>query len=154
MNLERSEVAALLQQQATSLQVTVLSLGMNSELEIDGTRYQACVLSKSSDYYRYRLNIHGTSITMLVVGGHDTRVHIPVLALDEGYFYAPAEAPRWYDPDAVRTRKDAMVVIGGLLSGVEEAYRQVEQMKRSTRYCYLARMREYLNTKQGRQLVV
>jgi len=156
MNLERHHVAALLKQQARSLEVEILAEGQNYiyEVMVDETRYVACLLSASRDYYGYRLNLSRLDLTMLIVGEHDTRVSVPVLALDEGYFYAPAEAPRWYKPDAIRTRKDAMVVVGGLLSGVEEAYEQVRDMKRSTRYLYFARMREYLSAKQGRQLVV
>ena len=156
MHLERYQVAAFLKQQARSLKVEILSEGQGytCDVQVDETRYLACVLSASRDYYNFRLNISGTHITMLIVGEHNTRVSIPVLALDEGYLYAPTEAPRWYSPDAVRTRKDAMVVVGGLLSGVEEAYEQVRNMKPSTRYLYFARMREYLSLKQGRQLVV
>ncbi len=154
LNLQRQEVAALLQQHAQGLQVSILSLGLTSELEIDGTRYLACLLSCSCDYYHLRLNISSPHITMLVVGEHNTRVPLPVLALDEGYFYAPSEAPRWYNPDGKRTRKDAMVVVGGLLSGVEETYQQLREMKRSTRYRYLAFMRQYLHAKQGRKLIV
>ncbi len=156
MHLARSEVSVLFLQQARSLQVTIVQEenGFTYTVEVDGVAYHACVLSTSRDYYEYRLNISSPHITMLIVGGHNTRVSLPCLALDEGYFYAPTEAPRWYTPDAARTLKDAMVVIGGLLSGVDEAYQQLQDMKRSTRYRYLARMRAYLSLKQGRQLVV
>ena len=154
MTLTRDEVAALLMQHAPSLRVDILAgrHGLTYELDVDGTRYLACVLSSSRDYYTHRLNILAPHLTMLVVGQHDTRVILPVLALDEGYFYAPTEPPRWYTPDNKRTRKDAMVIIGGLLSGVEEAYEQLREMKPSTRYRYLALMRHYLTVKQGRQL--
>ena len=156
MHLARSEVAVLFLQQARSLQVAIVQEenGYTYNVEVDGVAYHACVLSSSRDYYDYRLHIHSPNVTMLIVGEHTTRVTVPVLALDEGYFYAPTEAPRWYTPDAPRTLKDAMVVVGGLLSGVDEAYQQLHEMKRSTRYRYLARMREYLSRKQGRQLVV
>ena len=156
MNLTRSEVSVLFLQQARSLQVTIVQevSGFTYTVEVDGTPYHACVLSTSRDYYDYRLHISSSHITMLIVGEHNTRVTIPVLALDEGYLYAPTEAPRWYTPDAGRTLKDAMVVVGGLLSGVEDSYQQLQEMKRSTRYRYLARMRSYLSLKQGRQLVV
>ena len=156
MNVTRDEVAALLLQHAPSLRVEIVSArhGLTYELDIDGTRYLACALSASRDYYGYRLNRLAPHLTLLVVGRHDTRVILPVLALDEGYLYAPTEPPRWYMPDAKRTRRDAMVVVGGLLSGVEETYEQVRQMKPSTRYRYLALMRHYLNVKQGRQLTV
>lgn len=156
-NLHREAIAALLKQHASALDIQIVSTGPNYryDLEIDGKRYRAVALSSSRHYYDYRLHLISTSpIEMLVVGAHDTRTSLPVLALDEGYFYAPYEAPRWYEPDAVRTRKDAMVVIGGLISGVEEEYTRLNQMKRTTRYRYLAQMNTYLSLKQGRQLVV
>lgn len=154
IHLTRDEVAALLMQHAPSLRVEIVAKqhGLTFELDVDGTRYLACVLSASRDYYTHRLNILAPHLTMLVVGHHDTRVILPVLALDEGYLYAPTEPPRWYTPDTKRTRKNAMVIVGGLLSGVEEAYEEVSQMKPSTRYRYLALMRHYLTVKQGRQL--
>lgn len=156
MNLTRSEVSVLFLQQARSLQVTIVQEvnGYTYTVKVDEITYHACVLSASRDYYDYRLHISGPHITMLIVGEHNTRVSLPVLSLDEGYFYAPTEAPLWYTPDAQRTLKDAMVVVGGLLSGVEDSYQQLQEMKRSTRYRYLARMRTYLSLKQGRQLVV
>ncbi len=156
MNLERGEVAALLKQQATLLDVKVLADGPNYTyfLEIDSKQYQACTLSSSSDYFHYRLNLDRPHITAIVVGEHTTCAPLPVLALDEGYFYAPGEIPRWYNPTAKRTRKNAMVIVGGLLSGVDEAWEQVEAMRPSTRYRYLARMQSFLSAKQGRQLAV
>jgi hypothetical protein len=155
MKLQREKVAALLKQQAPLLNVKVVQEGGDAtfQLEIDEKQYYACCLSSSSDYYYQRLNLNHEHITMLVVNEHLTCTPIPVLALDEGYFYAPAEFPRWYDPE-VRRHRNSMVVIGGMLSGVQEAYTQVNDMKSYKRYRYLARMDEFLSNRQGRILAV
>jgi hypothetical protein len=156
MRLQRDEVAALFRQQAHVLDIEVVQELPNYlyEVMIDETAYIVCALPRSSDYYHCRLNLTASHVTALVVATHDTRVSMPVLALDEGYFYAPSEAPRWYQPEMPRTRKQAMVIIGGLLSGVEEAFQQVNAMKPSTRYRYFAHMRSFLSFRQGRQLIV
>lgn len=155
MKLQREEVAALLKDQAPLLNVKVVQEGEDATfiLEVDEKVYTACCLSTSNDYYHQRLNLEGLHIEMLIVGEHLTCVPIPTLALDEGYLYAPAEFPRWFDPDT-RKHRNSMVLIGGLISGVEEAWELVNKLERPTRYRYIARMKRFLKNRQGRTLAV
>jgi hypothetical protein len=156
MKLDREEVAALLKDQAAMLNVKVLHEGRNEAtfaLEVDGEVYDACCLSTSTDYYRHRLNLYGDYVDMIVVGEHLSCVPVSTLALDEGYFYAPAEFPRWFDPE-VKRHRNSMVLIGGMISGVEEAWTIVNGLARATRYRYVARMKQFLKNRDGRKLAI
>jgi hypothetical protein len=157
MNVMRQNVAALFKEQAESLRVKIVAERAHAylyEVEIDGERYLATVLAQSRHYYDFRFNLTAPHITLLVVYTHNTWTKHPVLALDEGYLYAPFEPPRWYSPNSPRTRKNAMVLVGGLLCGVDEAYQQLQRMKRQTRSRYLTRMSGYLKLKQGRYVAI
>lgn len=154
MTFDRETVALLLLQHVPRLhfQVEAGPAAFTYRLEREGQWYTACVLVRSSDYWRFRLHLTNPHISMLVCLLHDSCVPMPVQSLGDGYFYTPYETPSWYQLEASRfTSKTAPVLLGQLLCGVQAAYERLQAFTcPRTRSRYLARLHEYSQHKQGR----
>jgi hypothetical protein len=159
MLLDRDRVLSLLISHAEALRVHIVKAHHQYvlTLEVAGVSYRACLLSRSSDYYEKRMNLQPRPVSLLICAEHDSCVPLSVLALDEGYQYAPREVPHWYTPEKRFTTRGSRVFLGQLLCGMQAAFDELDdrhKMSRATKYRYLARLRAYLKRKQGRQIAV
>ena len=122
-------------------------------VSITGQSYRALVLARSRDFWLQRIHLHRTRPSLVICYQHDTCLPCAALALDEGYLYEGCELPHWYAPPKRCTARGHMVLLGQLLSGVDAGFQQLEQLPRSTRYRYLARMKQLMQNRAGRPLV-
>ncbi len=159
MRLSREQTDALLHLHATSLQISNLTEvdqhPFTYQLEYRGQIYTACVLSRSWDYWEHRLGVHAPHLSMLIVSKHDSCLPIPVLEIgSEGYFYKEKERPKFFDPRARRTKKTALVFLGALLSGDQQAFDALKRMHISSRKRCKRRLEGLLEERPGRPLLV
>lgn len=142
-------------------------------LDKEKKRLRAVILARSSDWYKYSLNVpewkHG--LTACVCGTHDSCLPIPVLALD---------AMRWYEAEKMRdifgplqpdydendepipdsfdqARKSHYghnMLIGALMCNREDARARLQSLKPSTRYRIEIEVKRLHQRRQGRPLVV
>jgi hypothetical protein len=176
MKPDRDTVALLLIQQAPRLhahveagatpytyQITLASepqgqetasdeIGQEGETSVEFQRYTACVLVRSSDYWRFRLHLTSPHLTMLVCMHHDSCVPMRVLSLGDGHSYSAYTPPDWYSLHTERfTSKTAPVFLGQLLCGVQAAYERLNTLPHiRTRARYLERLHDFSQHKQGR----
>ena len=154
------------------------SKGRASELQFEGVfllsrsvrvrfrdkTYQAVVLARSSDWYRYSLNCTERwhhRVTAAIVGTHDSCVQVPVFAVDEMRVYGPAKAilddftDETQFSDAFRkTEYGHCVLLGALLCKREDARARLAQLRPSTQYRIRAEVRRLQMRKRGRPLRV
>jgi hypothetical protein len=96
-----------------------------------GQEHISIFLSRSSDWYRYSLNITpgAERITLAIVGTHDSCLKITTYALDQNKRYEPKTIryPLWPPfPTGIsdkfrKTRYGHAILVGGLLCKVPEA---------------------------------
>ena len=86
---------------------------------------------------------------LLVSWRHNSVVPLPVLALDEGYLYAPYEFPHGFDLQAKLTKKSSKIFLGALLAGIQGAYDRLSSLPRSTRQRYERKLRS-VSVRPGR----
>ena len=124
--------------------------------------FRAVLLSRSSDWYTYRLNVFGKldGIELIVCATHDSCVDLPVWSVEEARSYEPGETaiPLSTLRDvAVRgTKYGCLLFVAALLCSKQEALEILDDEKFpvSTRYRYEAKVREYANLKRGTKLSV
>jgi hypothetical protein len=153
--MDRRETLNLFFSHAPALHIALLraysTYGL--EVEITGQSYRALVLSHSSEFWIQRIHLHRTRPDLVICFTHDTCIPCAALDLSEGFMYEACELPHWYAPEKRFTARGHMVLLGQLLSGVEAGFQQLEQLPRSTRYRYLARMKRFMQNRAGRPLV-
>jgi hypothetical protein len=118
--------------------------------------YCAIVLSQSWDYWDYRLSNSAPAITMVVCSKHDTCLPVAVLEVgSSGYTYGPRDLPLDHDKDAPRSWKTALVFLGALLCGDQQAFNKLSQMHPSSqKRCRLRLNRLLTEKREGHQLSV
>jgi hypothetical protein len=138
-----------------------------------GERLRAVILTRSSHWYHYSLNIaewdHG--VNCIVCGTHDSCVNVPVLALDAMKWYEAKKMraifgslqPQ-YDandkpiPDtfdqARKSHYGHNMLIGALMCGREDALVRLQSLPDRTRYRIESELRTLHTRRQGRPLVV
>lgn len=145
--------------------ISLLRLDKKSE------RLRAVILARSSDWYKFSLNVaewdHG--ITAVVCGTHDSCINVPVLALDSMRWYDSLEMraifgplqPVYDDndkpiPDSFDTARKSHyghnILIGALLCGLPEATARLQSLHPSTRYRIESELRQLHTRRQGRPI--
>lgn len=122
----------------------------------EGVTHRALVLSRSWDYWEYRLSRSAPAVSMVICSKHDTCLSMPVLEVgSSGRTYGPRERPLDYVQGAPHTRKTALVFLGALLCGEQAAFNALSQMHPSSQKRYRQRLNGLLTMKrEGRQLSI
>jgi hypothetical protein len=163
-NLESALKVQVLRGTAHGSSVSLLRLDTNERL-------RAVILSRSSDWYTYRLNCWENKLTAVVCGTHDSCIDRPVLAMDTMKWYEPLQMRT--DLGALRPDLDAEgklvpdafdharkshyghnMFIGALMQGRENARTRLNAMADRTRYRIEAELVRLHTRRQGRPLEV
>lgn len=126
-------------------------------------RYRAVILARSSDWYKFSLNIaewdHGCAA--IVCGTHDSCVNVPTLALDAMKWYPALKMRNIFGPieglEFERARKSHYghnMLVGALMQGREDAIVKLQSLPDRTRYRVESELRTLHTRRQGRPLVV
>jgi hypothetical protein len=142
-----------------SHRITILS---RRDKEKGPVQFRAVLLVRSSDWYRYRLNVFGKlqGIELIVCGKHDSCMQIQVWSVEEAKVYQPGETAtplaQLADPKVRGTKYGSLLFVAALLSDKQEARSILTQkdFPRSTRYRYQAKVRQYANLKSGNKLKI
>jgi len=147
--------------------ISLLRLDNKSE------RLRAVILAKSSDWYKFSLNVaewdHG--ITAVVCGTHDSCIDRPVLALDAMRWYSAKEIRAIFGPlqpqydandkaiqdsfdKARKSHYGHNILIGALLCGLPEATARLQSLPDRTRFRIETELRQLHTRRQGHPLVV
>jgi len=126
------------------------------QLRRDGESHRAIVLSRSWDYWEYRLSNSAPAISLVICSKHDSCLPVSVLEVgSSGYTYGPRDLPLDHDKHAKRTRKTALVFLGALLCGDQQAFDALSRMHPSSQKRYRRRLNDLLSKKrEGHQLYV
>lgn len=120
-------------------------------MALDGQEFYVLVLSRSWDYWEYRLAFSAPLVSLIVCSKHDTCLPISVLEIgSSGYRYGPRELPK--DAPALgskRTKRTARMFLGALLSGDQQAFDALERMHLSSQKRYRRRLSALLTEKRG-----
>jgi hypothetical protein len=84
---------------------------------------------------------------------HDTVLAQNVLELRTGRHYKPYEEPL-QKPLARNSRYASLIVVGQLLAGDDSAWQRLKDYPESTRYRYLASVKQFSKRRQGKPLAV
>jgi hypothetical protein len=125
-------------------------------------QFRAVLLLRSSDWYRYRLNVFGKlqGIELIVCGTHDSCMQLPVWSVEEAKVYQPGETAiplsQLADPKVRGTKYGSLLFVAALLSDKQEARELLtaKDFPRSTRYRYQAKVRTYANLRPGEKLKI
>lgn len=136
-------------------------------------RLRAVILARSSDWYKFSLNIsewkHG--IQCVVCGTHDSCINVPVLALDTMKWYDHLKMRTIFGPlqpehdandkpipdtfdKARKSHYGHNMLIGALMQGREDARARLQDLPDSTRFRIEAELRTLHTRRQGRPLDV
>ena len=126
------------------------------QLTQQGVSYRAIVLSRSWDFWEYRLSSAAPAVTLVVCSTHDSCLPVSVLEVgSSGYTYAPRDLPLDFEPNAPRTWKTALVFLGALLCGDQQAFNKLSQMHPSSQRRCRCRLNRLLSDKrEGHQLSI
>jgi len=115
-------------------------------------------LTRSSEYWSYRLHLQRTTPGLIVCYRHESVVPVHMLALEDGRDYDPEDLPGKYATlEAVKaehSRYAAKLFLGALLCGKKTAHDLLLKMPESTRRRYEYRMHTYQRRARGRPLNV
>lgn len=141
-----------------SHRITIASTKQSGE----PAEYKAVLLVRSSDWYRYRLNVFGRleGIQLIVCAIHDSCVDVHVWCVEEAKEYSAGETAielsTLRDPKVRGTKYGSFLLTAALLCSKQEALDILDDdhFPTSTRYRYEAKVREYANLKRGTKLSV
>jgi len=126
---------------------------LSYQVRIDGQEHYAVCLVKSSDYWYHRLHLTAPCVSLVVCMRHDTVLAVEVLELHTGRHYKAQEEPL-HKPSTRNSRYAALIVVGQLLAGDDSAWQRLKDYPESTRYRYLASVKQYSKRRQGKPLAV
>lgn len=121
----------------------------------------AVLLGRSSDWYKYRLNVYAEQfegIQWIVAGTHDTCVSVPVWCVEEEKLYNAHETRISFTDllqkyDRLRfTEFGHKLILGGMICNIPEAKTVAATLKRSARFALEADVRKHTHRKKGRPL--
>jgi hypothetical protein len=136
-------------------------------------RLRAVILARSSDWYKFSLNIaewkHG--ITACVCGTHDSCLPIPVLALDAMKWYEAGKMRTIFGPlqptldandkaipdsfdQARKSHYGHNMLLGALMCGREDALARLQSLPDSTRFRIESELRHLHTRRQGRPVEI
>jgi hypothetical protein len=162
----RHEILSMLSSSAYKTGVSILNDGPGHRLRIHYARgqvnraYECVVLVRSSDWYKYRLNVYAQleGIEFVVCGTHDSCLPVPVWSVEEARVYQSGETKRpltdLANPRVRGSRYGHLLLIAALLSAKQEALDILnsKQIPRSTRYRIKSEVRKYANLRPGGRL--
>lgn len=165
----RREILSVLRTSSAETNIELVATGPqhSSRITIASTRqddepvhYKAVLLVRSSDWYRYRLNVFGklAGIELIVCATHDSCVDIQVWSVEEAKVYEPGETviplTSLRDPKIRGTKYGSLLLTAALLCSKQEALDILEDdsFPVSTRYRYESKVRYYANLKRGTKL--
>jgi hypothetical protein len=166
----RREILSVLQSSTNETSVSLVATGPrhSHRITIQSTRrgeamtFNAVLLVRSSDWYRYRLNVFGklSGIELIVCAIHDSCVDVHVWCVEDAKEYVagetaiPLETLR--DPKVRGTKYGSFLLTAALLCSKQEAMDILDDANfpTSTRYRYESKVREYANLKRGTKLSV
>ncbi len=133
-----------------------------AQVTYQGQRYEAVFLGRSSDWYRYSLNLtpEAQRLTLVVAGTHDSCVPLPVYALDQKKWHAakttryplwPASRPGISERFR-KTRYGHAMLVGGLLCGLPEAQQRLLSLPPRTQERIHAEVNRFARRRRGRPL--
>lgn len=120
----------------------------------------AVILGRSSDWYRYRLNVFAEfeGIQWVVAGTHDSCLGVPVWSVEEERLYQPYEtcipfSDLLANPRLTHTEFGHKLLFGGMMCGLSEARQVAAQvLKRSARFKLERDVKKFTHRRRGRQL--
>ena len=127
---------------------------------LEGERV-AVLLGRSSDWYKYRLNVYAqqfAGVQWIIAGTHDTCVSVPVWSVEEEKLYEPYQtrisfADLLTKYETLRhTAFGHRLVLGGMICNLPEAHAVAKTLKRSARFALEADVRKHIHMKKGRPL--
>lgn len=118
---------------------------------VSGYPYVACLLARSSDYWKKRMHLQKTDIKLIIVWEHDSCLSLPVLSLENGRLYQPYTCAV---DTTKRTKATSKAFLGQLLCGVQSAYDALQVMHYQSRRRYERQLEELAHRKKGRPLKV
>ncbi|GER88890.1 hypothetical protein KDW_30520 [Dictyobacter vulcani] len=166
----RREILSVLRTSQEETKIKLLATGPqhSSRITIESTRQKddepvtlkAALLIRSSDWYRYRLNVFGklAGIESIVCAIHDSCVDIQVWCVEDAKAYEPGETviplTSLRDPKVRGTKYGSLLFTAALLCSKQEALDILndDSFPISTRYRYEAKVRYYANLKRGTKL--
>ncbi len=162
----RREILSMLQSSAEETGVRLVATGPKHSHRItvestrrgEATEVRAVLLVRSSDWYRYRLNVFGKleGIELIVCATHDSCVDVEVWSVEEAKSYGPGETSislaSLRDRKVRGTKYGALLFVAALLCSKQEALEILSDVPISTRYRYEQKVRTYANLKRGTKL--
>jgi hypothetical protein len=121
----------------------------------------AVLLGRSSDWYKYRLNVYAVQraqIAWIVCGTHDTCVNVPVWSVEEEKLYDVYETriafadllgqySRYWGSEFGHK-----LLLGGMICNLPEAKDVAKHLKKSARFALEAEVRRHAHRRKGPQL--
>jgi hypothetical protein len=166
----RREILSVLQSSTNETHIELDSIGPkhSHRITIKSTRrgeamtFKAVLLIRSSDWYRYRLNVFGklSGIELIVCATHDSCVDVQVWSVEDAHKYEAGETvtplASLSDPKIRGTKYGSLLLTAALLCSKQEALDILDddEFPTSTRYRYESKVREYANLKRGTKLSV
>ena len=165
----RREILSVLRTSSHETKIELVSIGPkhSHRITIASTRqgeeavtYNAVLLIRSSDWYRYRLNVFGKleGIELIVCAIHDSCVDVQVWSVEDATSYEAGETviplATLRDPKIRGTKYGSLLLTAALLCSKQEA-RDIlndDTFPVSTRYRYESKVRYYANLKRGTKL--
>lgn len=124
-------------------------------------RRTAVVLGRSSDWYKYRLNVYAQfeGVQWVVAGTHDSCLSVPVWSVEEERLYNPYETciplqTLRENTKLLHTSFGHKLLLGAKVCGLPEADAIAALLKRSAQFALLVEVRSYTHRKRGRQLKI
>jgi len=128
------------------------SRGRAYSVVMEGTHYNAVVLSHSFDYYSLKYHIARQRPDMVICYVHDSVLPIKVLSMRVGNLAEAYELPEDIeDVEAQRcSRTGSRVLLGMYISGLRKAQDIIKKLKPTTRKRYLQKAKDLGKRRRGR----
>jgi hypothetical protein len=141
----------------------LVNLGRCVQVRYRDKTYQAVVLARASDWYRYSLNCTERwhhHVSAAIVGTHDSCLPVPVFAIDEQRAYEKRKARvedftgPGFDEALRKTAYGHRMLLGGLMCLRVDAQARLAQLPLSTQRRIRAEVKRLHLRRRGRPLPV
>lgn len=148
---DRASVVSLFVAHANTTHIsdiaTVKDVPYTYTCRLNWTPQRACILVKSSEYWKKRMHLQKHDITLFVVWKHDSCLPYPLLCLEDGREYTPYACAV---DTTHRTKKTSQAFLGQLLCGVQSAFDTLQEMPYQSRRRYERLLEQYAHRGKGR----
>jgi hypothetical protein len=152
--MRETDVLRMFLARADNYAVTAIrhTRGRAYSVVMEGTHYNAVVLSHSFDYYALQYHIARHRPDLVVCYVHDSVLPIPVLSMRVGNLAEAYDLPEDIeDVEAQRcSRTGSRVLLGMYISGLRRAQDIIKDLKPTTRKRYLQKAKELGKRRRGR----